>query len=217
MQLLEEFAMLEQRIICKLLPRNFDSLDQLIISPHPRLYKPLIQDITSIEFKIQQQKIIQQVKRTWLNIYYNAYEIKIQEYEEQYKENLRLFQFLFECKPNINRVGALNAMKTYLTDRRKRMLRQIHRNIVDYRKNLLKYRKRLSKAKKPIGVSPEPVFYLLYNPFNEQECEYLSRGKQMITYRLNFVLNNIIDFFRSQLYTNESKCCLFLQKTRKTD
>jgi hypothetical protein len=126
MQLLEEFTMLEQRIICKLLPRNFDSLDQLIISPHPRLYKPLVQDITSIEFKIQQQKIIQQVKRTWLNIYYNAYEIKIQEYEEQYKENLRLFQFLFECKPNINRVGALNAMKTYLTDRRK-----IYSNIVN--------------------------------------------------------------------------------------
>ncbi|CAM4987477.1 unnamed protein product [Rotaria socialis] len=95
-QLLEEFNMLEQRIICKILPPNVDSLDHLIQS---HLYTPLVHDTTSIEFKIQSDRIIQQIKRTWLNIYYKAYEMKIQEYEKQYKENLHMFQLRFEFAP----------------------------------------------------------------------------------------------------------------------
>ena len=106
MQLMKEFVMLEQRIICKLLPPNFDSLDHLIKS---QIYTPLIHDMTSIEFTNQQNKIIQQIKRTWLNIYFNGYETKIQEYENLYNEKLHLFQLQFECKNSMNRVFALNS------------------------------------------------------------------------------------------------------------
>ncbi|CAF1389852.1 unnamed protein product [Adineta steineri] len=173
MQLMEEFVMLEQRIICKLLPQNFDSIDNLI---KPHLYTPLIHDMTSIEFKIQQSKIIQQVKRTWLNIYFNAYEKKIQEYEAQYIEKLHNLQLRFECKNNVNRIFHLNSIKTYLTNRKQRMIQQIYIDMSDYRKKLLNYRKRSSKAKKTIDVSPKPVFYLLFNPFNDQERDYLSKG-----------------------------------------
>ncbi|CAF1495225.1 unnamed protein product [Adineta steineri] len=174
MQLMEEFVMLEQRIICKLLPQNFDSTDNLI---KPRLYTPLIQDVTSIEFKIQYYKIIQQIKRTWLNIYFNAYEKKIQEYEEQYIEKLHNLQLRFECKNNVNRIFHLNSIKTYLHNRKQRTIQQIYIDMSDYRKKLLNYRKRSSKAKKTIDVSPKPIFYLLFNPFNDQERDYLSKGK----------------------------------------
>ena len=177
MQLMEEFVMLEQRIICKLLPQNFDSLDHSIKS---RLYTPLIPDVTSIEFEIQSYKIIQQLKRTWLNIYCHAYEAKIQEYEEEYNEKLHMFQLRFECQNNINRIFALNAIRTYLTDRKKRMIQQIYSDMSNYRKKLLSNRKRSSAAKKTIDVSPKPIFYLFYNPFNDQERDYLSKGKYML-------------------------------------
>ncbi|CAF1578045.1 unnamed protein product, partial [Adineta steineri] len=131
MQLMEEFVMLEQRIICKLLPQNFDSIDNLI---KPRLYTPLLQDVTSIEFKIQHYKIIQQIKRTWLNIYFNAYEKKIQEYEEQYIEKLHNLQLRFECKNNVNRIFHLNSIKTYLHNRKQRTIQQIYIDMSDYRK-----------------------------------------------------------------------------------
>ncbi|CAF4086380.1 unnamed protein product, partial [Adineta steineri] len=173
MQLIEEFVMLEQRIICKLLPQNFDSIDNLI---KPHLYTPLIQDITSIEFKIQHYKIIQQIKRTWLNIYFDAYEKKIQEYEAQYIEKLHNLQLRFECNNNVNRIFHLDSIKTYLTNRKKRTVQQIYINMSDYRKKLLNYRKRSSKAKKTIDVSPKPIFYLLFNPFNDQERDYLCKG-----------------------------------------
>ncbi|CAF1497015.1 unnamed protein product, partial [Rotaria magnacalcarata] len=176
-QLLEEFNMLEQRIICKILPPNVDSLDDLIQS---HLYTPLVHDTTSIEFKIQSDRIIQQVKRTWFNIYENAYEMKIQEYEKQYKKNLHMFQLRFECKNNIDRIFRLNSIKTYLKNRKQRMIEQICINMSGYRKKLLNYRKRLSKAKKTIGVSPKPIFYLLYNPFNDQEHENLCKGPNYI-------------------------------------
>lgn len=173
-QLMEEFAMLEQRILCKLLPRNFDSLDHLITC---QIYKPLISDMTSIEFKNQHDKIVQQVKRTWLNIYFNAYEAKIQEYEHQYNEQLHIFQLQFECKDNVSWIAALNSIKTYLSNRKNRMRKQIYVNMSNYRKKLLNYRKRSSKAKKTIDVSPTPIFYLFCNPFNDQERACLSKGK----------------------------------------
>ncbi|CAF1496434.1 unnamed protein product [Adineta steineri] len=173
MQLMKEFVMLEQRIICKLLPQNFDSIDNLIKS---RLYTPLIHDMTSIEFKIQQFKIIQQIKRTWLNIYFDAYEKKIQEYEEQYIEKLHNLQLRFECRNNDNHLYHLNSIKTYLHNRKKRTIQQIYIDMSDYRKKILNYPKRSSTAKKSIDVSPKPVFYLLFNPFNDQERDYLSKG-----------------------------------------
>ncbi|CAF2989662.1 unnamed protein product, partial [Rotaria sp. Silwood2] len=151
-QLLEEFIMLEQRVFCKLLPNNFDSLDHLIES---HLNKPLIHDISSIEFKNQSDRIIQQVKRTWLNIYYKAYEMKIQEYEEQYIENLHMFQLRFESKNNVDKIFRLNSIKTYLNNRKQRMIEEIYINMSDYRKKLLNYRKRLTKTKKSIDVSPK--------------------------------------------------------------
>ncbi|CAF2831392.1 unnamed protein product [Rotaria sp. Silwood2] len=176
-QLMEEFVMLEQRILCKLLPCNFDSLDRLIQS---RVYTPLMHDISYIEFKNQSDRIIQQVKRTWLNIYCKAYEMKIQEYEEQYKENLHLFQLRFECKNNVDRIFRLDSIKIYLNNRKQRMIKEIFINMSAYRRKLLNYRKRLSKAKKTVDVSPQPIFYLLYNPFNDQERDYLCKGPNYI-------------------------------------
>ncbi|CAF1427583.1 unnamed protein product [Rotaria sordida] len=178
---LKQFVRLQNehlsKTINKQLTHNFDPLDHLIQS---RLYKPVIHDITSIEFKNQSDRTIQQVKRTWLNIYSKTYEMKIQEYEEQYIEHLHMFQLRFQSKDNVDKIFRLNSIKTYLNSRKQRMIKEIYINMSDYRKKLISYRKRLSKAKNTKDVSPKPIFYLLYNPFNDQERDHFCKGPNYI-------------------------------------
>ena len=139
----------------------------------------MFHDLAAIEFNNQSSRIIQQLKCTWLNIYYKAYEMRIHRYEEQYIEYIHKLQLQFQGKYNRNRVLALNSTKAYLKERKERLIQQIHANMSDYRKKLLNDRRHSSKntRRKTIEVSPKPVFYLLHNPFNTQERDYLARGK----------------------------------------
>lgn len=172
--LMEEFIQLEQRILCNVLPLNFNSLDHLIPC---HIYRPLFRDIATIEFNNQTTRIIQQLKRTWLNIYYKYYEMLLQKYEEQYIEHIHQLHLQFEGNNNTNRVYALDSIKTYLKQRKERLIQQIYANMSDYRKKLVKNHRHSSKTKKAIEVAPKPVFYLLHNPFNNRERDYLAKGK----------------------------------------
>ena len=213
MQLMKEFIMLEQRIICRVLPRNFNLLDN-IIKLH--LYKPLIQDFTSIEFKNQTYKIIQQLKRTWLNIYFNGYEIKIHGYEYEYQENLHQFQMQFECYRNINRIAAVNTIKTFLKNRKQRLLEQIYEDMRDFRKNLLTYRRRSTKAKNRIDVCPQPVYYLLYNPFSHQERDYLAKGRySRSAHKLGFEFLRLYLIYLGPNYIRPNQSALMSENRKK--
>ena len=49
-------------------------------------YWPIVDDHIAIEFKKKRYEIIQEVKRTLLNIYVDAYEIQHQQCENLYQE-----------------------------------------------------------------------------------------------------------------------------------
>lgn len=173
-KLMKEFMELEQRILYNILPANINLLDRL--TPH-HIYQPLFHDMTAIECNNQSTRIMQQLKRTWLNIYYKYYEMNLQLYEEQYIEHLHKLQLQFQGKLNINWVHTLNSIKTYLKERKQRLTQCIYTSLSDYRKKLLNNRKQASKGNKPIDVSAKPVFYLLSNPLNRQQSDYLAKGK----------------------------------------
>ena len=76
----EELLILETQVSCKFLPKTFNDLETFIAL---NMYSPVIHDQTAILFKNQHHKIIQEVKRSCLNIAFNTYEIQLQEYEQQ--------------------------------------------------------------------------------------------------------------------------------------
>ncbi|CAF4200622.1 unnamed protein product, partial [Rotaria magnacalcarata] len=78
----KEQLMLEIRIHCKFLLQNFDHLENFVSSID---YLPLNNNQKTIEIKNKRFKIIKEAKRHWLNYFLNIYEIKIQEYEQQYQ------------------------------------------------------------------------------------------------------------------------------------
>ncbi|CAF5171411.1 unnamed protein product, partial [Rotaria magnacalcarata] len=173
----KEQLMLEIRIYCKFLPLNFDQLENFI---SPTNYLPLNNNQKAIEMKNKHYKIIQEAKRQWLNYFLNIYEIKIQEYEQQYQNEFIKLRSLFS---NNNDITMLNNIKEHINNRINRLKKDIYDKMASFRKIILQNRQRSSSTKNVIGVSPEPYLDLISNPFNKRQWNYLSFGPSYI--RLN--------------------------------
>ena len=172
----KEQLMLEARIHCEFLPQNFDDLETFI---SPINYLPLNNNAKSIEIKNKRYKIIQEAKRQWLNYFLNIYEIKIQEYEQQYQNEFIKLESLFSDNDNdiINDKTTLNNIKEHVNNRINRLKKDIYDKMACFRKIILQNRKRSSSTKNAIGVSPEPYLDLISNPFDKRQWNYLSLGK----------------------------------------
>jgi hypothetical protein len=172
----KEQLMLETRIHCKFLPETFDDLEKFI---SPINYLPLDNNAKSVEIKNKHYKIIQEAKRQWLNYFLNIYEIKIQQYEQQYQNEFIKLESLFSNNNNniINDTTMLNNIKEYINNRINRLKKDIYDKMASFRKIILQNRQRSSATKTIIGVSPEPYIDLISNPFDKRQWNYLSLGK----------------------------------------
>ncbi|CAF2146793.1 unnamed protein product, partial [Rotaria magnacalcarata] len=170
----KEQLMLEIQIHCKFLPQNFDQLENFI---SPTDYSPLNNNQKAIEIKNKHYKIIQEAKRLWLNYSLNIYEIKIQEYEQQYQNEFIKLESFFS---NNNDKTILNNIKEHINNRINRLKKDIYDKIASFRRIILQNRQRSSSTKNVIGVSPEPYLDLISNPFDKRQWNYLSFGPSYI-------------------------------------
>ena len=166
--------MLQVRILCKFLPQNFDHLENFI---SPLTYLPLNNNQKCIEIKNKRYKIIQEGKRVWLNYFFNTYEIKIYEYEQQYQcEYIKLESQLLN-NPSVNNSSLFNHINEYINCRINRFKKEIYDEMSPFRRIILQNRQRSSSTKTTIGVSPEPYLELMFNPFLARQWNHLSLGK----------------------------------------
>ncbi|CAF4887223.1 unnamed protein product, partial [Rotaria socialis] len=170
----KEQLMLEIRIHCKFLPQNFDHLENFISTID---YLPLNNNQKAIEIKNKRFRIIQEAKRQWLNYFLNIYEIKIQEYEQQYQNEFIQLESLFS---NNNDKTMLNNIKGHINNRINRLKKDIYDKTASFRRIMLQNRQRSSSTKNVIGVSPEPYLDLISNPFDKRQWNYLSFGPSYI-------------------------------------
>ncbi|CAF4593673.1 unnamed protein product, partial [Rotaria socialis] len=170
----KEQLMLEIRIYCKFLPLNFDHLENFI---SPTDYLPLNNNQKAIEIKNKHYKIIQEAKRQWLNYFLNIYEIKIQEYEQQYQNEFIKLRSLFS---NNNDTTMLNNIKEHINNRINRLKKDIYDKMASFQRIILQNRQRSSSTKNVIGVSSEPYLDLISNPFDKRQWNYLSLGPSYI-------------------------------------
>ena len=208
----KEQLMLETRIHCKFLPQNFDDLEKFI---SPINYLPLDNNAKAIELKNKRYKIIQEAKRQWLNYFLNIYEIKIQEYEQQYQNEFIKLESIFSNNNDniINDTTTLNNIKEYVNNRITRLKKDIYDKMASFRRIILQNRQRSSSTKNVIGVTPEAYLDLISNPFNKCQWNYLSLGKIFFSNYLKYSLF-IFYLLRSILYKIESKCYSSKTSTR---
>jgi hypothetical protein len=173
-QFYEDFLKLQTRISIEWLPQNFDQLEHLIAVD---LYFPTIKDNIAVEFKQKRYKIIQETKRTWLNMYMDAYEMKIQEYERDYQQELNQFEFNSSSHIQMNGTTLFNAISAYMNHRIYRMKDELYYDMIPlYRRQMLRLRQRLGWPKKMVSVCPKVILDVNYHPFTTTQLAYLSRG-----------------------------------------
>lgn len=129
-----------------------------------------------IQVKNHRYRIVQEAKRQWLNISLNVYEIKIQEYQQEYQYQLIQLEKQFLNSTILNSSVVYNHVEEYLNYQAEKLKRDIYSKMSAFRGKLIQHRQRSSAAKHSIGVSPEPYLDLMSNPFNTREWNYLSLG-----------------------------------------
>ena len=170
--------MFEARILCQFLPKNFDDLDSFL-GP-TGIYSPLCEDHISVEFKRKRYKSLQETKRTWLQILVRAYELKNQEYAQQYQQELATLQLQLSTRTVDNeRRSLIETVKAYMAHRKHRLVHDLEFNVSFYRAALGRRRQRCSSSstkKTTVGVSPEVILFTNSIALNAAELAHLSKG-----------------------------------------
>ncbi|CAF1164425.1 unnamed protein product, partial [Adineta ricciae] len=177
MEIFEELLQFEMHILCKFLSSEYDHLENVVA---PVTYTPLNSKPKSVELNNKRYKIIQDAKHQWLHISLSVYEIKLQEYNQQYEQNVLEFESKLSNYTSTSGVSLLTDTHQYLGYRTNQLKQSILNKMSVFRKKLLQHRQNLSANNPIIGVSPEPYLDLDYNPFTKREWQYLSLGPSYI-------------------------------------
>ncbi|CAF4058846.1 unnamed protein product [Adineta steineri] len=181
LEVFEELLQFETQVSMELLPEDFDHLEMFIA---PTLYSSIVKDhLLTMTLKQKRYKTIQEIKRIWLNIYIDAYEIQYQDYEHQYKRELDNFKLISANDNQINEATLpIDSFMTYINHRTKRMKQEIYSEKLSiYRRKLLRrHRRRLGLKTKLIPIRPTVIIDLIRHPFTTTELAYLSRGPTYI-------------------------------------
>ncbi|CAF2764146.1 unnamed protein product [Rotaria sp. Silwood2] len=154
----------------RFLPKHFDLLEDFIA---PDLYTPITRNSLAIEFKQQRYKMIQEAKRTWLNIFIRVHETKYRDYEDQYQRQLKQIALDSSTRAHLT---------TYINHRTHRVQQEIFsEKIPVYRRKLTHLRRqRLKSNRKTVNVAPSVILDINRHPFTHREIAYLSRGPNYI-------------------------------------
>jgi hypothetical protein len=180
----EERMMFEQRILNGILPRDFDRLEHLVASD---LYRPPINDSIAIAFNKKRSDIVREAKRTTLNMYVEAYQTKIREYERQYRQELSRFKQEEEevtSDMHTNASCSQNTITVYVNHRTNRIKQDVYNKMASFRKQLQRRRQRSSVSiGHTVHVCPQVMIDVDHIPLNAIELTYLSRGNLVFATR----------------------------------
>lgn len=175
LKIFQNYLRLEIRISMQCLPKELNHIENTITSIQ---YRSPLQNSLTIQFQHEKYKIIKEAKRNCLNLFFHAYEIQYQHYENQYQQNFKEF----ESKTNIDNNGTilLESFLTYINYRINRLKQVIyHEKLPVFRRKLRRQRQHLKqngKFYKQIQVSPHVILDLHQHPFTTAELKYLARG-----------------------------------------
>lgn len=178
----EEMTKLEVRILCRILPKAINDLDQF--NPPHRLSHENKDDPSVYALIKQHQKLIRDYKRQLLIQQFERYESTIEQYEFLYQETL----FNLESQlSTTNDQDLMISIYNYLHCRTINQQRSIRFNETLFRYRLLHPRHRRSTTTKnsnSISIYPEAIIDIFEQVFNKKELDLLSSLGQVEEYHL---------------------------------
>jgi hypothetical protein len=177
----EEMTKLEVRILCRILPKSMNELDQLIPADRPAFPRsnptPLENQESLYEIIKKHQKWIRNHKRQMLAENLEEYESAIEESEFLYQE--ALFNLESEVSDGTIDQGdtLMSCLYNYLNCRTMTKMREIRFNETIVRQKLLHPRHRRSPVTKnnnTISIYPEAIIEIVEKVFTKDELDLLS-------------------------------------------
>ena len=184
LDIFEKMSKLEIRESMQVLPKPYDQLEYFIA---PDLYSPLIKNSLATEFKQRRYKIIQEAKRTWLNMDLHMYEKQYQTYHMEYQHELKQLELQSSTQLYENGTNMLyRSFLAYIEHHMDRLRQEWYSDKIQiYRRKLLRLAHRRSKAeKKLVSVTPLVMIDVFRHLFTTKEIAYLSRGKQFFMFEI---------------------------------
>jgi Fe2+ transport system protein B len=176
-QVYEELSKLEQRILCKFLPKSFDhvTIDDLNLTEKDGYMELPLKE---------KQKKLQQLKRTMLDHLIQAYENKIVDYEYRYQQELIQLEKNISHNNRSDGISLVDSIKKYLTHRKNQFKRENLSKMAFFRTTLFRRRRRYyssTRKKNIIGVWPQAIVDVSSLPLNNAEWSYIcSAGEWLI-------------------------------------
>ena len=124
--------MLEMRILYKFLPIDFDHLQNLLVSI---TYSPLNNNQKAIDLNNKCYKKIQETKRQWLHKMLSVYEIKLQQYDQQYQEVLMQLKYLLINNTSMNGLSLFNDINQDMLYRTNQLHKDISNKMCPFKEN----------------------------------------------------------------------------------
>ena len=173
MQCFEELRQLEQRILCRYLPKVYSQISYDLAPAN--LTTTSIIGSTLTEITNNTITSIRREQRTRLENELERYETMIQDYENQYEEGLIELQQCF-AHQTYNNIPVIDIIQNYFIFKMEKTLRDITHNLTALRTNILSRRRRSMTKKLRIDPAPEVIIDSPDVSFTLEEIAYLSRG-----------------------------------------
>lgn len=168
--------MLEQRIICKILPQSVESIE--IINDKT------LENIDNRD-KNTENKSLKEAKRIKLDELIRDLEWKIFTIERKYREALKTFQPTSHTAYLKSEPSSLACVvKKFVTHRLKQFKQENRFNMTTFREKLYRLRRKhhlKSKRKQTVSVYPQTIIDVSTIPLNDNELSYLSSAGNIIS------------------------------------
>ena len=200
---------LEVRILCRILPKSVNQLDQFMPSNHLSTSNGNPVHNSLYETIKKHQKSIRNYKRQMLAKNLEDYESAIEQNEILYQQEL--FNLEYELAKEDNEQTnhhLINCLYNYLNCQTTNKIRQIRYNETIFRYKLLHPRHRrssLTDNNNTISIYPEAIIEIFEQVFTKKELDLLSSlGKNNLFFFFIFIL---FCCRWTELYSFESKFC----------
>jgi len=187
---------LEVRILCRILPKFINEIDQLIPSNHqlPPYNSNLPTDNNNnflYEIIKKHQKWIRDYKRQNLAKNLEEYESAIEQNEFLYEEELFNFESQLSNEENDQTNNLINCLYNYLNCQTTKKIREIRFNETIFRYKLLHpchRRSSLTNNNNTISIYPEAIIEIFEKLFTKKELDLLSSLGKIILFLLIYML-----------------------------
>lgn len=174
LQVFKELLQLEQRIICRFLPKSYDETDH-DVAPN-NLIDITITGHNLTELTNQTKKLAKREKRKRLAHEVERYENMIQDHQCKFQQGLDEIE---KClvHETYNGIPLIDMIQNYFNHKTKETLSEIFDNLLPFRAQIMRRRRRYLAKRVIIDPAPEVIIDAHGVTFNDEQIEYLSRGR----------------------------------------